>query len=210
MLGPSAHAASGAANITASATAISRIVSSLAFDVAFASAGHGGRSPAARASQTTVRPAHTPRLRTDDRKSLALSPPFRYRYVYDKELSRNDPFTGREARLRDASSTRELGMQTVARFFATAAVAASLAGLSGAAAFAAQNKGQDFPGQKCTCQGCAKGGGDVNGQCSSVCKDKTVYSKGSEPYDYCKAAAKRVPNGGRSLMQNNSGEMKAQ
>jgi len=50
--------------------------------------------------------------------------------------------------------------------------------------------GQDFPGTKCTCKGCASGGGDLNGQCSSVCKDKTVYSKGSEPYDYCKAAAR--------------------
>ena len=48
-------------------------------------------------------------------------------------------------------------------------------------------KGQDFPDQKCTCKGCASGGGDVTGQCSNVCKDKTVYSKGSEPYDYCKA-----------------------
>lgn len=48
-------------------------------------------------------------------------------------------------------------------------------------------KGQDFPGQKCTCKGCAPGGGDVTGQCSIVCKDKDVFSKGSEPYDYCKA-----------------------
>jgi hypothetical protein len=48
--------------------------------------------------------------------------------------------------------------------------------------------GQDFPGTTCTCKGCASGGGDLTGQRSSVCKDKTVYSKGSEPYDYCKAA----------------------
>lgn len=64
--------------------------------------------------------------------------------------------------------------------------------------------GQDFPGTTCTCKGCASGGGDLTGQCASVCKDKTVYSKGSEPYDYCKAAARgsqqwwwsfgRVPN----------------
>jgi hypothetical protein len=51
-------------------------------------------------------------------------------------------------------------------------------------------RGQDFPGTTCTCKGCASGGGDLTGQCSSVCKDKTVYSKGSEPYDYCKAAAR--------------------
>jgi hypothetical protein len=50
--------------------------------------------------------------------------------------------------------------------------------------------GQDFPGTTCTCKGCASGGGDLTGQCNSVCKDKTVYSKGSEPYDYCKAAAR--------------------
>jgi hypothetical protein len=49
--------------------------------------------------------------------------------------------------------------------------------------------GQDFPDHKCTCQGCGAGGGDVNGQCATVCKDKTVYDKGSEPYDYCKKAA---------------------
>jgi hypothetical protein len=53
--------------------------------------------------------------------------------------------------------------------------------------------GQDFPNHTCTCQGCAEGGGDVTGQCASVCKDKTVYSKGSEPYDYCKAALVRPP-----------------
>jgi hypothetical protein len=53
--------------------------------------------------------------------------------------------------------------------------------------------GQDFPNQKCTCKGCGPGGGDVTGQCASVCKDKEVYSKGSEPYDYCKAAKSRPP-----------------
>ena len=79
----------------------------------------------------------------------------------------------------------------------------SLALLLGAALLApgpaqAEQKGQDFPGSKCTCKGCGsnpKGEKvDVTGQCATVCKDKTVYSKGSEPYDYCKAAAKaRVP-----------------
>jgi hypothetical protein len=51
--------------------------------------------------------------------------------------------------------------------------------------------GQSFPGTKCTCQKCGSGGGDVVGQCASVCKDKEVYAKGSEPYDYCKAAKAR-------------------
>src|SRR5688500_9165099 len=54
-------------------------------------------------------------------------------------------------------------------------------------------KGKDFPNSTCTCQGCAAGGGDLTGQCSSVCKDKTVYSKGSEPHDYCKAALIQPP-----------------
>lgn len=51
--------------------------------------------------------------------------------------------------------------------------------------------GQSFPGTKCTCQGCGSGGGDLVGQCASVCKDKEVYAKGSKPYDYCKAAKRR-------------------
>jgi hypothetical protein len=76
-------------------------------------------------------------------------------------------------------------MKSVARFFAYAALAAGLAGSSTIAALAAQ--GKDFPGQKCTCQGCGDHGGDVTGDCASVCKDKTVYSKGSLPNDYCKA-----------------------
>ena len=33
-------------------------------------------------------------------------------------------------------------------------------------------------------------GGDLTGDCASVCKGKTVYSKGSEPHDYCKAAGR--------------------
>jgi hypothetical protein len=49
-------------------------------------------------------------------------------------------------------------------------------------------QGQDFPGTTCTCQGCGSGGGDVTGQCGSVCKGKTVYAKGSLPHDYCKAS----------------------
>jgi hypothetical protein len=54
-------------------------------------------------------------------------------------------------------------------------------------------QGQDFPNQKCACKGCASGGGDQIGQCDTVCKGKTVYSKGSETYDYCKAALVRSP-----------------
>ena len=68
-------------------------------------------------------------------------------------------------------------------------------------------QGQDFPGIKCTCKGCGSKGGDVTGQCSSVCKDKTVFAKGSEPYDYCKAARVlswedvvwHVPGGGQVI-----------
>ena len=52
-----------------------------------------------------------------------------------------------------------------------------------------------MPDHTCTCQKCASGGGDLTGQCNSVCKDKTVYQKGSEPNDYCKAAARRIPRG---------------
>lgn len=52
--------------------------------------------------------------------------------------------------------------------------------------------GQAFPNHTCDCKGCAKGGGDVTGQCASVCKDKTVYAKGSEPNDYCKAEEKKT------------------
>jgi len=92
-------------------------------------------------------------------------------------------------------------MKTFASFFARAAITAGLAGLSAPAALAAM--GQDFPNTTCTCKGCASGGGDVDGQCGSVCKDKTVYSKGSESHDYCKAAAATVTGnevlGGLSL-----------
>jgi len=79
-------------------------------------------------------------------------------------------------------------MKSIAGYFACAALAIGLAGFSTTAAFAA--KGQSFPGTTCTCEKCASGGGDVTGDCASVCKDKTVYSAGSEPHDYCKAAAK--------------------
>jgi hypothetical protein len=75
-------------------------------------------------------------------------------------------------------------MQSTLRFFAYSALAASLAWSSAIPALAAS--GKDFPGTTCTCQGCAPGGGDSTGDCATVCKDKTVYSKGSEPHDYCK------------------------
>jgi hypothetical protein len=63
-------------------------------------------------------------------------------------------------------------MKSVASFFACAALTAGLVGFSASPALAA--KGEDFPGTTCTCQGCAEGGGDVNGDCASVCKGKTV------------------------------------
>ena len=81
-------------------------------------------------------------------------------------------------------------MKSVANFFACAALTAGLAGFS--TGFAKAANGESFPGVTCTCQGCASGGGDLTGDCASVCKGKTVYSKGSEPHDYCKAAAKTV------------------
>lgn len=52
--------------------------------------------------------------------------------------------------------------------------------------------GQDFPNHKCTCKGCGAKGEDVTGQCASVCKDKEVFAKGSEPYDFCKAKAAAI------------------
>ena len=55
--------------------------------------------------------------------------------------------------------------------------------------------GQDFPDHKCTCKGCGEKGGDVTGQCATVCKDKTVYDKGSESYDYCKKSRIRPSKG---------------
>lgn len=81
-------------------------------------------------------------------------------------------------------------MKSVASFFACAALAAGLTVFSTTAAQAA--KGQSFPGTTCTCQKCASGGGDLTGDCASVCKDKTVYSAGSEPHDYCKASEKTL------------------
>ena len=68
-----------------------------------------------------------------------------------------------------------------------------MAFLSPKAAFA--EPGQKFPGVTCTCKGCGANGGDVTGKCPSVCKDKTVFSKGSEPHDYCKAARVKLPAG---------------
>lgn len=91
-------------------------------------------------------------------------------------------------------------MKAFASFFARAALTAGLAGFFAPAALAAQ--GQSFPGVTCTCKGCASGGGDLTGDCASVCKDKTVYSKGSEPHDYCKASATMTGNellGGLSI-----------
>jgi hypothetical protein len=75
--------------------------------------------------------------------------------------------------------------------FAYALVTASLIWLS-AASPANAAKGQDFKETTCTCKGCDKGK-DRTGQCGTVCKDKTVYGKGSEPHDYCKVAAKARP-----------------
>ena len=49
-------------------------------------------------------------------------------------------------------------------------------------------KGQEFPDHTCTCKGCDPKGGDLTGQCATVCKDKEVYAKGSDANDYCKAA----------------------
>lgn len=81
-------------------------------------------------------------------------------------------------------------MKFVANIFACAALSAGLAGFSASAAMALD--GESFPGTTCTCQKCADGGGDLTGDCATVCKGKTVYSKGSEPHDYCKAAARTV------------------
>jgi hypothetical protein len=51
---------------------------------------------------------------------------------------------------------------------------------------ASAGTGQDFPGVKCTCVDCNGKDSDIVGQCDSVCKDKTVFAKGSETYDYCR------------------------
>ena len=89
-------------------------------------------------------------------------------------------------------------MKSVASFFACAALTAGLAGFSISAALAAD--GESFPGTTCTCQGCASGGGDLTGDCATVCKGKTVYSKGSEPHDYCKAAGRLTGDWLRAAM----------
>jgi hypothetical protein len=79
-------------------------------------------------------------------------------------------------------------MKCTARYFAFVAFIAGISGTATPPALAAN--GQDFPETTCTCKGCAEGGGDLTGKCPSVCKDKTVYSKGSESHDYCKAKAR--------------------
>jgi hypothetical protein len=73
-------------------------------------------------------------------------------------------------------------MKTLRHFLTCAALIASLE-LSSLTTLAGQ--GQDFPNTKCTCKECTSDNGDLIGQCNEVCKDKTVYAKGSEPYDYC-------------------------
>lgn len=81
-----------------------------------------------------------------------------------------------------------MNMKIIARIFVYGATIASLASFPVSPSFAAQ--GQDFPNHTCTCKGCGNKGRDLTGQCASVCKDKTVYSKGSESHDYCKKTAK--------------------
>jgi hypothetical protein len=76
-------------------------------------------------------------------------------------------------------------MKTVGRVLTCTAMVASLTLLYPLTS--AAGTGQDFPNTTCTCKGCASNGGDLTGQCGNVCKDKTVYSKGSETHDYCKA-----------------------
>jgi hypothetical protein len=75
-------------------------------------------------------------------------------------------------------------LKTLRHLLAATALTTSIVGFSPIPAEA--GNGQDFPNTKCTCQGCDSNGGDLTGQCDTVCKDKTVYAKGSEPYDYCK------------------------
>jgi hypothetical protein len=75
-------------------------------------------------------------------------------------------------------------MRVLGRSLAHIAMITAMIGLSAPAAMA--GTGKDFPDTKCTCQDCAPNGGDLTGQCDSVCKDKTVFAKGSEPLDYCK------------------------
>lgn len=75
-------------------------------------------------------------------------------------------------------------MRASVRRLAQIAIIAAVTGLSTPTVMA--GTGKDFPDTKCTCQECDPKGGDLIGQCNSVCKDKTVYAKGSEPYDYCK------------------------
>jgi hypothetical protein len=75
-------------------------------------------------------------------------------------------------------------MRVLGRSLAQVAMITAVIGLSAPAAMA--GKGEDFPNTKCECRKCAPNGGDVSGQCDSVCKGKTVFAKGSDPLDYCK------------------------
>jgi hypothetical protein len=75
-------------------------------------------------------------------------------------------------------------LKSLRHLLAAAALTTSIVGFS--LILAEAGTGQDFPNTKCTCKGCDDNGGDLTGQCDTVCKDKTVYAKGSEPYDYCK------------------------
>jgi hypothetical protein len=83
-------------------------------------------------------------------------------------------------------------MRDLGRSLAQIAMIAAVIGLSTPAVMA--GTGKDFPDTKCTCQECAPNGGDLVGQCDSVCKDKTVFAKGSETYDYCKKNDKAGPD----------------
>lgn len=79
--------------------------------------------------------------------------------------------------------TAELSLPKKREHYQAARHAINTSQMSSAIHLAA--KGKDFPNHTCDCQGCAPGGGDVTGQCDSVCKDKEVYAKGSYPHDYC-------------------------
>ena len=76
-------------------------------------------------------------------------------------------------------------MQWVTRFFAYAVLTTMLVILLVTTALAA--RGQDIPNAICTCKKCGRNGADMTGNCRIVCKDKPIFPKGSEPYDYCTA-----------------------
>lgn len=75
--------------------------------------------------------------------------------------------------------------------FAPYLICLSVLGFAAWAPVVQAAQGQDFPDTTCTCKECGANKTDVTGSCPSVCKDKTVYDKGSEPTDYCKAKAAR-------------------